>query len=351
MTTILITGGCGFIGSTVVRHALQKGFNVVNVDALTYAACEKTNVALERLPNYTFRNMDIRDRDATMELFELYEPNYILHLAAESHVDRSIDDPEPFVATNILGTFNLLEGARRYLSKIDSTKKFLFHHVSTDEVYGSLHLGENRQFTEETSYDPASPYSASKACSDHLVRAWFKSYGLPAVITNCSNNYGPYQHPEKLIPKIIVNALRGKKLPVYGDGKNVRDWLYVEDHASALLKVMVEGEAGRVYNIGSENERTNLDVVESICAILDDLKPLGNSKYRNLIELVSDRPGHDLRYGIDPNRIKKELGWKAQFSFEEGLKKTINWYLQNPDWWGLILSNQSVDDRLGLKQI
>ena len=351
MDTIIITGGCGFVGANVVRLAIQKGFNVVNVDALTYAASDNTNLALEELPNYKHVNLDIRDRDATMGLFELYQPTYILHLAAESHVDRSIDDPDPFITTNILGTLNLLEGARRYFSTLRSSQTFLFHHVSTDEVYGSLPLDGDLKFTETTSYSPASPYSASKASSDHLARAWFKTYGLPTIITNCSNNYGPYQHPEKLIPKIIVNALQGRVLPIYGEGKNVRDWLYVEDHASALFKVLLEGQAGRVYNIGSENEITNLDVAESICDILDDLRPRKNFNYRSLIDFVPDRPGHDARYGIDPSRIQRELGWKAKFSFQVGLKKTIEWYLQNPDWWEPILLKESVDMRLGLKSV
>jgi len=343
---LMVTGGAGFIGSAVVRRAVADGHDVVNVDALTYAACLDNVAPVAASPHYAFETGDIRDRAAMDRILGLHKPDAILHLAAESHVDRSIDGPGDFIDTNITGTYTLLEAARKYWTEAGKPDRFRFHHVSTDEVYGSLPADPSRLFTEDTPYDPRSPYSASKAASDHLVRAWAETYGLPVVLTNCSNNYGPYHFPEKLIPVIILNALAGKPLPIYGDGSNVRDWLYVEDHADALLLVAQKGELGRSYNIGGENERTNLELVQTLCAILDRLKP-GPHPYGEQITFVTDRPGHDARYAIDPTRIRTELGWRPSVTVEEGLEKTVQWYLDNESWWRALQDRKGVGERLG----
>lgn len=344
---ILVTGGAGFIGSAVVRLAITQGHSVVNVDALTYAACLENVASVVDHPNYVFEQVDIRNRAALETVFAKYTPDAVMHLAAESHVDRSIDGPVDFIETNVNGTFNMLEAARSYWQAQGKPEGFRFHHISTDEVFGSL--GPMGMFTEDTPYDPRSPYSASKASSDHLVRAWHETYGLPVVLTNCSNNYGPYHFPEKLIPVVILNALAGKSLPIYGDGGNIRDWLYVEDHADALLLVLEKGEVGRSYNIGGENERTNLHLVTTLCEILDRLQPRVNGSYANLITFVNDRPGHDARYAIDPSRIRDELGWRPSVTVEEGLEKTVLWYLANEDWWKPLLERSGVGQRLGTK--
>ena len=345
---ILVTGGAGFIGSAVVRLAIDKGHSVINVDALTYAACLENVAPIADKAGYAFEHADIRDRDALNRIFAEHKPDVVMHLAAESHVDRSIDGPGEFIETNIIGTFNMLEAARKYWIESDKREGFRFHHISTDEVYGSLPPDPEVQFTEDTPYDPRSPYSASKASSDHLVRAWAETYGLPVLVTNCSNNYGPYHFPEKLIPVVTLNALHGKPLPIYGDGSNVRDWLYVEDHADALLLVVERGEVGRTYNIGGENECSNLQLVQTICAILDRLRPRGDgSSYRDLITFVADRPGHDARYAIDPSRIREELGWRPSVTVEEGLERTVQWYLDNEAWWRPLLNRQGVGQRLG----
>ncbi|KKM85409.1 hypothetical protein LCGC14_1289320 [marine sediment metagenome] len=344
MTKILITGGAGFIGSAVVRLAVSRGHAVINLDALTYAACLDNVASVAEAPNYTFVKADIRDRATLDKVFVYHKPEAVMHLAAESHVDRSIDDPGEFIETNITGTFNMLEAARSYWQKQGRPSDFRFHHISTDEVFGSL--GTEGKFTEETPYDPRSPYSASKAASDHLVRAWIETYGLPAVLTNCSNNYGPFHFPEKLVPIVILNALARKALPIYGNGENVRDWLYVEDHADALLLVLEKGQLGRSYNIGGENERSNLDLVHTLCSILDRVRPAG-APYADLIEFVTDRPGHDARYAIDPTRIREELGWQPSVTVEEGLEKTVRWYLDNEKWWRALQTRQGVGQRLG----
>ena len=341
---LLITGGAGFIGSAVVRQAIRDGFEVVNVDALTYAACLENVTPVANAPGYAFEQADIRDRAALDAVFAKHKPDAVMHLAAESHVDRSIDGPGDFIETNITGTYNMLEAARAYWVAQGKPEAFRFHHISTDEVYGSL--GETGMFTEETPYDPRSPYSASKASSDHLVRAWGETYGLPILITNCSNNYGPYHFPEKLIPVVILRALAGEAIPVYGKGENVRDWLYVEDHADALLTVVQKGEIGRTYNIGGENEARNIDLVNTICALLDEMRP-GPKPYAELIEFVTDRPGHDMRYAIDPTRIRTELGWRPSVTVEEGLRKTVRWYLDNEDWWRGLQNRDGVGARLG----
>ena len=341
---ILVTGGAGFIGSAVVRRAIADGHEIVNLDVLTYAACLDNVASVSDAPGYAFEQVDICDRAAVDRVFAQHQPDAVMHLAAESHVDRSIDGPGTFIETNITGTYQLLEAARAYWMTQGRPAGFRFHHISTDEVFGSL--GASGQFTEDTPYDPRSPYSASKAASDHLVRAWAETYGLPVVLTNCSNNYGPYHFPEKLIPVVILNALAGKPIPIYGDGSNVRDWLYVEDHAEALLLVLQQGQLGRSYNIGGENERSNLELVQCICAILDRLQPK-DAAYADLITFVTDRPGHDARYAIDPARIRDELGWRPSVTVEEGLEKTVAWYLENRAWWRALQARKGVGERLG----
>ena len=331
-TPLLVTGGAGFIGSAVVRHLVeQTDATVVTVDKLTYAGHRENLAPLMDHPRHHFEQVDIADAAAVRRLFETYEPGGVLHLAAESHVDRSIDGPAAFVQTNVVGTQVLLEAARTYWAEQGEPEGFRFLHVSTDEVYGEL--GETGAFTEETPYDPSSPYSASKAGADHLVRAWHRTYDLPVLITNCSNNYGPYQHPEKLIPVVILNAVDGEPIPVYGDGKNVRDWLYVVDHVRALLRVFEEGRVGETYNIGGHQEKENIAVVRQICDILDERRPGAvEGGHRSLITFVEDRPGHDWRYAIDPSKIENELGWAPQVGFEEGLRRTVRWYLEHRDW-------------------
>lgn len=349
---ILVTGGAGFIGSCVVRQALlDSQLQIVNVDKLTYAGNLASLPEAESNPNYRFCRVDICDPSALDSVFAEHAPDAVMHLAAESHVDRSIDGPEAFMHTNIVGTYQLLEASRRYLASQgqDKAANFRFHHISTDEVYGDLE-GPEDYFREDTPYAPSSPYSASKASSDHLVRAWHRTYGLPVLLTNCSNNYGPYHFPEKLIPHMILNALAGKPLPVYGDGSQVRDWLYVEDHARALLTVAQHGEIGETYNIGGHNERRNLQVVEAICDLLEQLRPAmpaGVRAYKDLITFVTDRPGHDLRYAIDASKIERELGWRPVETFESGMAKTVAWYFDNPEWWQAILSGEYQLQRSG----
>ena len=349
--TIFVTGGAGFIGSALVRYLINETeHNVINFDKLTYAGNLESLASIDSSDRYTFVQGDICDRKILDDVFKQHQPDYIMHLAAESHVDRSIDGPGEFIQTNITGTYELLEAARTYFLTLSEDKKstFRFHHISTDEVYGDL--GETGLFTEETSYEPSSPYSASKAASDHLVRAWYRTYGLPVVVTNCSNNYGPYHFPEKLIPLIILNALEGKSLPVYGDGKQVRDWLYVEDHARALYKVVSEGTIGETYNIGGFNEKQNIEVVTTICNHLNDLisdKPDGISNFNDLVTFVKDRPGHDVRYAIDANKINKELGWHPEETFESGIKKTIEWYLSETEWCQHVQDGSYQRERLG----
>ncbi|MBN9889844.1 dTDP-glucose 4,6-dehydratase [Salipiger abyssi] len=343
---LLITGGAGFIGSAVVRLAVSRGHEVVNLDALTYAACLDNVAPVAGNPLYAFERADIRNRAALDRIFAIHRPDAVMHLAAESHVDRSIDGPGDFIETNITGTYNMLEAARSYWVAQGKPESFRFHHISTDEVFGSLPADPAVKFTEDTPYDPRSPYSASKASSDHLVRAWHETYGLPVVLSNCSNNYGPYHFPEKLIPVVILNALAGKPLPIYGKGDNIRDWLFVEDHADALLLVVEKGAPGRSYNIGGENERTNLELVQTLCGILDRLRPQIRP-YASLIAFVADRPGHDARYAIDPTRIREELGWRPSVSVEEGLERTVQWYLDNETWWRPLQARQGVGERLG----
>ena len=345
---LLVTGGAGFIGAAVVRLAVARGHSVVNLDALTYAACLDNVASVADSPLYAFEQVDIRNRAELDRVFATHSPDAVMHLAAESHVDRSIDGPGDFIETNITGTFNMLEAARKFWLSAGQPEGFRFHHISTDEVFGSLPDDASVKFTETTPYDPRSPYSASKAASDHLVRAWHETYGLPVVLTNCSNNYGPYHFPEKLIPVIILNALAGKPLPIYGDGSNIRDWLYVEDHADALLLVLERGTLGESYNIGGENERTNLELVKTLCAILDELRPRNTGSYSEQITFVTDRPGHDARYAIDPSRIRTELGWRPSVTVEEGLRRTVAWYLENEDWWRALLNRDGVGTRLGI---
>ncbi len=342
---ILVTGGAGFIGSAVIRRAIADGHSVVNVDALTYAACLENVASVAGNPGYVFEQADIRDAAAMAAVLDKHQPDTIMHLAAESHVDRSIDGPAAFIDTNVTGTYVLLEAARAYWAKAGRPESFRFHHISTDEVFGSL--GDSGFFTEDSPYQPNSPYSASKAGSDHLVRAWHETYGLPMVLTNCSNNYGPYQFPEKLIPVVILNALSGKHIPIYGAGDNIRDWLHVEDHAEALLLVLEKGETGRSYNIGGENEMTNLDLVKMLCAILDRLKP-AETPYADLITFVTDRPGHDRRYAIDPTRIREELNWRPSYTPETGLEQTVQWYLDNTVWLNTLQNRSGVGRRLGV---
>ncbi|HEN3251110.1 dTDP-glucose 4,6-dehydratase [Yersinia enterocolitica] len=352
---VLVTGGAGFIGSAVVRYIIGETLDsVLVVDSLTYAGNLESLKSIRNNPRFNFTQADICDRPALDKLFSSFKPDAVMHLAAESHVDRSIDGPAAFIQTNILGTFVLLEAAKSYWNGLGNNEKksFRFHHISTDEVYGDLH-GTNDLFTETTPYLPSSPYSASKAASDHLVRAWHRTYGFPAVVTNCSNNYGPYHFPEKLIPLVILNAIAGKPLPVYGDGAQIRDWLYVEDHARALYKVVTTGDIGAVYNIGGHNERKNIDVVKTICKILDELienKPSGIKKFEDLITYVKDRPGHDMRYAIDASKIERELGWKPEETFESGIFKTVQWYLNNEQWWRRVQDGSYVGERLGLEK-
>ncbi|MDW2075382.1 dTDP-glucose 4,6-dehydratase [Vibrio sp. 1863] len=349
---ILVTGGAGFIGSAVVRHIISNtSDSVVNVDKLTYAGNLESLISVDNNERYAFEQVDICDRNALDKVFAQHQPDAVMHLAAESHVDRSIDGPAAFIETNIVGTYTLLEAARSYWNQLDSSRKsaFRFHHISTDEVYGDLE-GTDDLFTETTSYAPSSPYSASKASSDHLVRAWQRTYGLPTVVTNCSNNYGPFHFPEKLIPLMILNALDGKALPVYGDGMQIRDWLFVEDHARALYKVVTEGVVGETYNIGGHNEKANIKVVITICTLLEELvpnKPEGVVQYQDLITYVTDRPGHDVRYAIDASKIADELGWKPEETFESGIRKTVEWYLNNKEWWSRVLDGSYSRERLG----
>ncbi|MGI1669189.1 MAG: dTDP-glucose 4,6-dehydratase [Neptuniibacter sp.] len=348
---VLVTGGAGFIGSAVIRHIIENTSDeVVNVDCLTYAGNPDSLKMIDQDSRYTFEKVDICDIDALRDVFRKHAPDAVMHLAAESHVDRSIEDPGQFIQTNLVGTYNLLQISRDYLQdKSDSFKaEFRFHHISTDEVYGDLE--DDGLFTEETPYAPSSPYSASKAGSDHLVRAWYRTFELPVLVTNCSNNYGPYHFPEKLIPHVILNALDGKPLPIYGDGLQVRDWLYVEDHARALYKVLTVGVPGETYNIGGHNEKANIDVVKNICALLEELKPekpANIANYEELITYVKDRPGHDLRYAIDASKISNELGWVPEESFESGLRKTVIWYLENRDWWERVLNGDYKLERIG----
>jgi len=342
---LLVTGGAGFIGSAVVRLAVTRGHAVVNLDALTYAACPDNVASVAQSPLYSFEHADIRDREAVAGIFERHAPDAVMHLAAESHVDRSIDGPGTFIETNVNGTFTLLEAARAHWLARGRPEGFRFHHISTDEVYGSL--GPRGRFTETSPYAPRSPYAASKAAADHLVRAWHETYGLPVVLTNCSNNYGPFHFPEKLIPVVILNALAGRPIPVYGRGENVRDWLYVEDHADALLAVLARGRVGRSYNIGGENEARNIDLVRRICAILDERRPRASGSHADLITFVDDRPGHDLRYAIDPARIRDELGWRPSVTLDEGLALTVDWFLDNEGWWRALQDRPGVGTRLG----
>jgi len=368
---ILVTGGAGFIGSAVIRHIIQNtNDSVINVDKLTYAGNLESLSEISDSERYEFSQTDICDAKAIESVFTEHQPDVVMHLAAESHVDRSIDGPKEFIETNIIGTYTLLEESRKYWMSLDGDKKseFKFHHISTDEVYGDLD-GPEDLFTEETSYAPSSPYSASKASSDHLVRAWQRTYGLPTVITNCSNNYGPYHFPEKLIPLMILNALEGKPLPVYGNGQQIRDWLYVEDHARALYLVATKGKVGETYNIGGHNEKANIDVVKTICEILEELVPSNSHSraskvntiesirhsgagqnltgFESLITYVKDRPGHDVRYAIDASKIERDLGWKPEESFETGIRKTVEWYLNNKTWWQRVLDGSYSMERLG----
>lgn len=349
---ILVTGGAGFIGSAVVRYIINNtNDEIVNVDCLTYAGNLQSIPEADKCPRYSFEQVDICDKEEVLRVFEQHKPDAVMHLAAESHVDRSIEGPDAFIQTNVIGTFNMLDAARGYWNALsdEEKKNFRFHHISTDEVYGDLE-GTDDLFTETTSYAPSSPYSASKASSDHLVRAWGRTYGLPIIVTNCSNNYGPYHFPEKLIPHMILNALHGKPLPVYGDGMQIRDWLFVEDHARALYKVVTTGAVGETYNIGGHNEQSNLHVVKTVCALLEELipeKPEGLKKYEDLITFVKDRPGHDVRYAIDASKIERELDWTPEETFETGLRHTVNWYLSNKDWWSNVLNGSYQLTRIG----
>lgn len=348
---ILVTGGAGFIGSCVVRHIIKNtNDEVLNLDKLTYAGNLESLNEINDNPRYQFQQVDICDADKLNVIFNTFKPDAVMHLAAESHVDRSIDGPAAFIQTNIVGTYTLLEVARKYWLSLDENAKqnFRFHHISTDEVYGDLE-GTTDLFTETTPYAPSSPYSASKASSDHLVRAWHRTYGLPIIVTNCSNNYGPYHFPEKLIPLVILNALDAKPLPVYGNGQQIRDWLFVEDHARALYKVVTEGVVGETYNIGGHNEKQNIEVVRTICKILDEFKPqVSGQSYESLISFVKDRPGHDLRYAIDASKIKNELGWTPEETFETGIRKTVKWYLNNLEWCRRVQDGSYQRERLGV---
>ena len=350
---ILVTGGAGFIGSAVIRHIINNTDDeVLNVDKLTYAGNLESLKAIDQSPRYEFQQIDICDAESLKDIFDSFQPNLVMHLAAESHVDRSIDGPAEFINTNIVGTYHLLEVARQYWQNLDDLdkKQFKFHHISTDEVYGDLE-GTTDLFTETTSYAPSSPYSASKASSDHLVRAWHRTYGFPILVTNCSNNYGPYHFPEKLIPLVILNALDGKALPIYGKGNQIRDWLFVEDHARALYKVVTEGKVGETYNIGGHNEKQNIEVVKTICQILDELKPQANGQpYESLITFVKDRPGHDLRYAIDASKIANELNWTPTETFDSGIRKTVEWYLNNMEWCSRVQDGSYQRERLGASE-
>ena len=349
---ILITGGAGFIGSAVIRHIINNTNDIVlNIDKLTYAGNLESLLEVEQNPRYSFKQIDICNLGAIEAAFNSFKPDLVMHLAAESHVDRSIDGPAEFINTNIVGTYRLLEAARKYWQSLDESEKslFKFHHISTDEVYGDLE-GTTDLFTETTPYAPSSPYSASKASSDHLVRAWHRTYGLPVIITNCSNNYGPYHFPEKLIPLVILNALDSQPLPIYGKGEQIRDWLYVEDHARALYKVVTEGAVGETYNIGGHNEKPNIEVVRTICYILDELRPKENKQaYESLIIFVQDRPGHDMRYAIDATKIQDELNWVPEETFESGIRKTVEWYLNNLEWCHHVQNGHDQRERLGVK--
>ncbi len=351
---ILITGGAGFIGSALIRHIiLNTDHSVLNVDKLTYAGNLESLESIADCPRYSFSQTDICKEADLQPLFAEFQPDIVMHLAAESHVDRSIDGPAAFIESNVIGTYSLLQAAREYWANLDKAGQaaFRFHHISTDEVYGTL--GTTGLFHEDSRYQPNSPYSASKASSDHLVRAWQETYGLPTIVTNCSNNYGPFHFPEKLVPLVILNALEGKPLPVYGDGKQVRDWLYVDDHARALLTVVTEGKVGETYNIGGHNEKQNIEVVKTICSILEKLapnKPEGVENYVDLISFVADRPGHDIRYAIDASKIEKELNWTPQETFDTGLEKTVQWYLNNETWWSRVQDGSYQRERLGLDQ-
>lgn len=346
---ILVTGGAGFIGSALIRLAISRGMTILNLDSLTYAANLQSLQSVSGHANYAFEQVDICDSEKLSIMFKAFKPDAVMHLAAESHVDRSIDGPGAFIHTNIIGTYNLLQATRAYYEGLKGTTKdrFRFHHVSTDEVYGDLKM-DDPAFEETTSYDPSSPYSASKAASDHLVRAWGRTYGLPIVITNCSNNYGPYQFPEKLIPVVILKALHGQDIPVYGTGENVRDWLYVDDHADALLTVLHKGKVGSTYNIGGDNERTNLELVETICTLMDTHSP-NEAPHKSLITFVDDRRGHDLRYAINASKIKDELDWSPSIGWNEGFEKTLLWYLKNDWWWKPIVKDGTFGKRLGTR--
>lgn len=350
MSTVLVTGGAGFIGSTLIRHLIAStDHHVVNADKLTYAGNLESLESVASNPRYSLEEVDICDRTALDSIFAQHQPHAVFHLAAESHVDRSIDAPAPFIKTNIEGTYSLLEATRSYWNKLDATaqRSFRFLHVSTDEVFGSLDL--NGYFTEDSPYSPRSPYSASKAAADHLVRAWHHTYGLPVIVTNCSNNYGPYQFPEKLIPVVILKALRGEPIPVYGKGENIRDWLYVEDHADALYRVLCHGRIGETYAIGGNNERRNIDLVSDLCRLMDELNPAPKAKrHEDLITFVSDRPGHDFRYALDSSKIRGELSWKPRERGETGLRKTVQWYLEHHEWWTRILDGSYRLERLGV---
>jgi len=353
---IVVTGGAGFIGSALVRYLINvQKCKVLVVDKLTYAGNLRSLASVVTHPNFEFEQLDICETAAMSGILMRFKPDAVMHLAAESHVDRSINGPAEFIQTNIVGTFSLLEACRNFLSSLQDAERraFRFHHISTDEVYGDLH-GTDDLFTEETPYAPSSPYSASKAASDHLVRSWHRTYGLPIVITNCSNNYGPHHFPEKLIPLVIINALAGKELPVYGDGLQIRDWLYVDDHVAALFAVVTEGKVGETYNIGGHNEKTNLQVVQQICSLLDELAPRNQQnvdKYRNLIKFVPDRPGHDVRYAIDASKIGRDLGWAPEETFETGLRKTVLWFLQNKDWWQDVMNGSYKSSNIGAGEL
>ena len=351
---ILVTGGAGFIGSAVIRHIIHNTDDeVLNIDKLTYAGNLESLKEIDQNPRYNFQQIDICDKEALEQAFDSFKPNLVMHLAAESHVDRSIDGPAEFINTNIVGTYHLLEVARQYWQNLDDLdkKQFKFHHISTDEVYGDLE-GTTDLFTETTSYAPSSPYSASKASSDHLVRAWHRTYGFPILVTNCSNNYGPYHFPEKLIPLVILNALDGKALPIYGKGNQIRDWLFVEDHARALYKVVTEGKVGETYNIGGHNEKQNIEVVKTICQILDELQPRADGiQYESLITFVKDRPGHDLRYAIDASKIANELNWTPKETFDSGIRKTVEWYLSNTEWCSRVQNGSYQRQKIGISRI